>query len=193
MPDEDDKVTDPNEGESDPNGEPTESKPSEVDTSTMTKEELEAHYKAQVAGLNTALHKERAQKGEKKTLTAQLDETNKKIDRIQKEKQMMAYVQEDELIDSALAYYEKLSQGITDPEELKKIMNRSASMARADRGGDTPDPIRNAAASMHSGGRPGAPTSDVSPQAIELGRHFGVSAEKLKEVGTRRIKNLYNQ
>lgn len=163
-----------------------------------TAEELQAYVtklEADKENLNKALHNERKNKGAKapadpEALANDLASVKTEIEQERKRSKAMRYVSDESEADIALVYYDKLSQGVTDPKEQEKLMQRAAFLAKADKAGEN-DPINRVTAAMHGGSRGGVNDGAVSPGAAEMGRNFGIGAERLKEAN-RPIKGLYN-
>lgn len=156
-----------------------------------------AKLEADKKNLQTALHNERKNnKGGKavpdtESLANDLETVKTQLATAEKRGKAMKYAADDAEADIALTYYDKLAQGVTDPKEQDKIMQRAAFLAKADKaGGD--DPMNRVTAAMHGGSRgSGATDGAPAPGAVEMGREFGISADRLKSAN-RPIKGLYN-
>jgi len=184
----DDKQVEKKEGEK----KPEEKKEKAVEE--MTKEELaEAlqNKSAEVQRVLGALSKERGEKGEKATLEKEVETLKAKSERAELEKRLFKETGDEDTTVLAVGLYEKLSQGVTDPAEQEKLMKRAAFLARVEKQGTGTDVVTAAAGAMHGGSRGSNSGNGPAPSAVEMGKLFGHSADKIKE-SDRRPKNLYN-
>lgn len=159
------------------------------------KDALIAQLQEEKQRLNKALHAARQDaKGGKsapdaEAIASEVEALKSKLDSAEKRGKIARFTQDEGEAEIALSYYEKLAQGVTDPAEQEKLMQRAAFLARTEKqGGD--NPMARVAASMHGGSR-GSDGGGVTAGAAELAKHFGVDVNRIKE-GNRPPKNLYN-
>jgi phage-related minor tail protein len=143
-----------------------------------------------------ALHKERQEKkgkGDSAELEKKIGEIEAKLIKTEREKVVAQFTSSSDETDLAMEYFEKLAVGETDAEKLKEHAKKAALLAHADKNPNMNPAIR-AGAAMGSGGRGPSDGADVSSTAVEIGRVFGHTAEKIREAKDRSVgSSLYTK